>query len=106
MSRAQKAALDLYRTEWTAAIKRFRNHPSILAWCMGNEMWDGVPIGPELYRIAKTLDPTRPVIDSNGLSGRGWLSGSRDRDTLDFYVVTFGPHHIPGVSPKPDGVWL
>jgi len=93
--RAKGAALDCYKKEWAAAIRRLRNHPSIFDWCMGNEMWDGVPLAPELYRIAKGLDPTRPVIDSNGLSGRGWLDGSRDRHTLDFYVVTFGPHHLP-----------
>jgi len=93
--RAKGPALDLYKTEWAAAIRRLRNHPSILDWCMGNEMWDGVPIAPDLYRIAKGLDPTRPVIDSNGLSGGGWLDGKRDRPTLDFFVYMFDLGHTP-----------
>ena len=98
--RAKGAALDLYKTEWAAAIRRYRNHPSILDWCMGNEMWDGVPIAPELYRIAKALDPTRPVLDSNGLNGRGWLDGSRSRPTLDFHLVMFDLHHLPLGRPE------
>jgi len=93
--KAKGPALELYKTEWAAVIRRFRNHPSILDWCMGNEMWDGVPLAPELYRIAKELDPTRPVIDSNGLSGGGWLDGRRDRPTLDFFVYMFDLRHTP-----------
>jgi hypothetical protein len=93
--RAKGAALELYKSQWAEAIRRHRNHPAILDWCMGNEMWDGVPIAPDLYRIAKSLDPTRPVIDSNGLRGRGWLDGSRSRPTLDFHLVMFDLHHLP-----------
>ena len=93
--KAKGPALDLYKQEWAAVIRRFRNHPCILDWCMGNEMWDGVPLAPDLYRVAKELDPTRPVIDSNGLSGGGWLEGKRDRPTLDFFVYMFDLRHTP-----------
>ena len=98
--RAKGPALELYKQEWAAVIRRFRNHPCILDWCMGNEMWDGVPLAPELYRIAKELDPTRPVIDSNGISGGGWLDGKRDRPTLDFFVYMFDLRHTPLEQPK------
>lgn len=94
-NKAKGPALELYKQEWAAVIRRFRNHPSILDWCMGNEMWDGVPLAPELYRIAKELDPTRPVIDSNGITGGGWLDGKRDRPTLDFFVYMFDLRHTP-----------
>ena len=88
--RAQGAALELYKSEWTAAIKRYRNHPAIFDWCMGNEQWEGMPrVGPDLYRIAKELDTTRPVIDSDGISSWGFFDGTRDRPTLDFYTVMF-----------------
>jgi len=93
--RAKGPALELYKTQWAAAIKRYRNHPSIFDWCMGNEMWDGVPISPDLYRIAKALDPTRPIIDSDGLVGGGWLDGKRDRPTLDFLMYMFDLRHLP-----------
>ncbi len=88
--RAQGAAMELYKSEWTAAIKRYRNHPAIFDWCMGNEQWEGMPrVGPDLYRIAKELDTTRPVIDSDGISSWGFIDGTRDRPTLDFYTVMF-----------------
>lgn len=96
--RAKGAALELYKTEWAAAIKRLRNHPSIFDWCMGNELYRGVPLAPELYRIAKFLDPQRLVIDSDGLGGN-FLSGKDDRATLDFFSVQFSlatPLEEPG----------
>ena len=93
--RAQGPALELYKREWAAAIKRFRNHPSIFDWCMGNEMWNGVPLAPELYRIAKELDPTRPVVDSDGLPAKPFVDGARDRDTLDLYFAMFDVGNTP-----------
>jgi len=93
--RAKGAALELYKTEWSSAIRRLRNHPSILDWCMGNEFWHGLPIAPQLYRIAKSLDPTRPVIDSDGLFAREILAGKHDRPTLDWYFVMFDIKNLP-----------
>ncbi|MBI5091751.1 MAG: hypothetical protein HZB26_04820 [Candidatus Hydrogenedentes bacterium] len=89
--RAHGAAIELYKTEWSAAIRRYRNHPSIFDWCMANEQWEGMPrVGPDLYRIAKELDTTRPVIDSDGVFSTGFIDGTKDRPTLDFLPVMFG----------------
>jgi beta-galactosidase len=109
-AKAAGPALELYKTEWATAIKRLRNHPSIFDWCMGNELYNSTPIGPELYRTAKALDPTRPVIDSDGLPG-SVLTGDADRATLDFYSVQFdenalpldnpGKHHLNAAPRKP-----
>ena len=93
--RAKGKALTLYETQWAAAIKRHRNHPSILDWCMGNEFWHGLPIAPKLYRIAKELDPTRPVVDSDGLFVGDLLAGTVDRPTLDLYFVMFAIQDLP-----------
>jgi beta-galactosidase len=98
--RAKEPALELYRSEWAAVIKRFRNHPSIFDWCMGNEMWEGVPLAPEMYAIAKGLDTTRPVVDSDGLWAEAWVKGERDRDTLDLYFAMFDVFANP--LDKPD----
>jgi beta-galactosidase len=109
--KAKGPALELYQREWAAAIRRLRNHPSIFDWCMGNEMWESFPLAPALYRVAKELDPTRPVIDSDGLWPAGFLDGAKDRPTLDFYPVLFdewslpldnpGKHRFPGAPRKP-----
>lgn len=68
---------------WRQMILTHRNHPSIVTWCMGNELYDGFPDAPEMYQIAKQLDPTRLVIDSDG------VSRNKPRDTLDFWVWQF-----------------
>ena len=109
--RAQGPALELYKTEWAAVITRLRNHPSVFGWCMGNELYDGIPIAGELYRIAKDLDPARMVIDSDGLTAKNWLNGERNRATLDYFAFQFdvfnlpqdrpGLYEFPGVPPKP-----
>lgn len=93
--RASEAALALYKTQWAAAIRRLRNHPSIFDWCMGNEMYRSVPIAPDLYQIAKDLDPTRPVVDSDGVWLEGIISGETDRNTLDLYFMQFDVFQTP-----------
>lgn len=87
--RAKGAALDLARTEWAAAVRKLRNHPSIFNWCMGNEVATGMSIAPDLYRRAKELDPTRPVADTDGIPVEGYADGTKDRETLDMYFIQF-----------------
>ncbi|NIA12823.1 MAG: hypothetical protein GWP08_01990 [Nitrospiraceae bacterium] len=100
-NRAHGKALELYKTEWAAAIKRYRNHPSIFDWCMSNELWEGMPrVGEDLYRIAKELDSTRPVIDSDGLFQPGFADGTKDRPTLDFLTVMFDILTTPLDNPE------
>lgn len=58
--------------EWTEAVSRDFNHPSIIGWCPFNETWDFEgrkqcdAIVENVYKITKLLDPTRPVIDTSG----------------------------------------
>ncbi len=40
-------------------IKRDWNHPSVIAWSLGNEFGPPVSHAKALYKLAKTLDPTR-----------------------------------------------
>ncbi len=75
-----QSALD----QWRGMILMNRNHPSVVVWCMGNELYDGFPFAGEMYRIAKDLDPTRPVIDTDGFDLR-----KEPRDTMDFVVGQF-----------------
>jgi hypothetical protein len=70
--------------QWEAIIRLNRNHPSIVAWCMGNELYDSFDIAAEMYQAAKRLDSTRPVIDSDGCRFQ-----HRNRKTLDYLVVQF-----------------
>ena len=58
--------------EWLDELNRDYNHPSIIGWCPFNETWniDGKeqfdPLLSLIYRATKTVDPTRPCIDTSG----------------------------------------
>ncbi len=41
--------------------RRDRNHPSVIAWSLGNECGNGICF-QEAYRLLKEYDPTRPVV--------------------------------------------
>jgi len=55
-----------FLAEWQSMIREFRHHPCIGMWCGGNEMEWGVPFEDELYRMAKKMDPYRPVTATDG----------------------------------------
>jgi beta-galactosidase/beta-glucuronidase len=65
---AHPKALERFLPEWTEAVLRDYNHPSIVGWCPLNETQGDQ--NPEvlriLYNTTKALDPTRPVIDASG----------------------------------------
>ena len=63
-----------FTREWTAAVERDYNHPSIVIWVPINESW-GVPDLRDprqqnhlksLYALTHSLDATRLVIDNDG----------------------------------------
>lgn len=49
-------------------IKQNFNHPSIIVWGISNELWmgrannKGSPLPRQLYTLAKSLDPSRPIV--------------------------------------------
>jgi beta-galactosidase/beta-glucuronidase len=63
-----------FTREWTEAVERDYNHPSIVMWVPINESW-GTPNLLDvrqqqhlkaMYTLTKSLDATRPVIDNDG----------------------------------------
>jgi beta-galactosidase/beta-glucuronidase len=78
--------VEKFNREWTEAVLRDINHPSVAIWAPLNESW-GVPnlADPRqqahlrgLYHLTKSLDPTRPVIDNEG-----W----QHTETTDLFAV-------------------
>lgn len=72
---ADERARDMFREEWRAAVRRDRNHPSVVVWTPFNESWGlpGVRKDPavqdlvaEIYALTKAEDPSRPVCDNSG----------------------------------------
>ena len=83
----RRAALE----QWQAVIRLNRNHPSIVTWCMGNEQYNSFDIAPAMAEAARRLDPTRPIIDSDGCYFK-----HANRESLDYLVVQFGEGHSIG----------
>ena len=57
---------EWHRRDLQDLIKRDRNHPSVIMWCIGNEIREqfdstGISVTRELVNIIKELDTTRPV---------------------------------------------
>lgn len=61
-------SLAIFAREWSEAVERDINHPSLIGWCPFNEKWGeefpGVIEG--IYRLTKKIDPSRLVIDASG----------------------------------------
>lgn len=76
-----------YQETWLGMIKANCNHPSIVTWSMSNEMWGGFNLAQSMYISAREIDPTRLIIDSDGVLAP--KPGERMRPTLDFYSVQF-----------------
>ncbi len=78
---------------WRATILRYRNNPSVVIFCLGNEL-SVTRLFPEvkgLYEDGKNLAPHKLILDSSG-----W--GEYDRETADIYsqhIAYFFPfkHH-------------
>ncbi len=50
---------QLFEREWPAIVKAFRNHPSIWAWCMGNELF--LNEFPDRESSRETVDLSQPL---------------------------------------------
>ena len=76
--------------EWTEAVARDANHPSIIAWTPLNETGRNIIQDHleeyrravlELYDLTRLLDPTRPVNDASG-----WVHIKTDLFTVHDYT--------------------
>lgn len=92
-SQGNKQNLSMSNDNWVNTILRYRNHPSVAIFCIGNEMHNSghYPEVHNLYRIAKELAPGKLILDNSG-----W--GEYDRTTADIYcqhIAYFFPfkHH-------------
>jgi len=72
LDHSEDCALADFLNDWIPAVKRDYSAPSIIGWCPFNETWDqnGRAQRDDVlrmtYRITKSIDPTRPCIDTSG----------------------------------------
>jgi beta-galactosidase/beta-glucuronidase len=79
------AAERRFTAEWTDAVRRDRDHPSIVVWAPVNES-DGLSPDPadfleHVYNLTHALDATRPVVTNDG-----WEHTTTDLCTLHDYA--------------------
>ena len=66
------AVLPRMMSEWIEIVNRDFNHPSIVGWSPLNETWDHEGrkqddlLLSSIYTVTKTIDATRPCIDTSG----------------------------------------
>ena len=92
-----RLALETYEREWEGAIKRHRNHPSILCWVRGNELYGQLLMVDEFARIAKRCDPGRWFVDTDGFY-IGDLK--KDRETNPLLFTQFAEWDDPVDNPN------
>jgi hypothetical protein len=65
---AQEEAVRRFVDEWRQVVRRDRNHPSIVGWCPLNETGTDEHVArlETLLATTRTMDATRPFLDSSG----------------------------------------
>lgn len=96
LTRVEDDLEDDAASEWTEAIVRDRNHPSVIAWVPFNESWgltdlhgsaERVEVVRRMVALTRSLDPTRPVVDNSG-----W--GHVDTDVVDVHDYDQDPNGL------------
>ncbi len=79
-AKGDKKGLSMDNASWKETILRYRNHPSVAIFCIGNEMHKSghQPEVHALYALGKELAPAKLIMDNSG-----W--GEYDRPTADIY---------------------
>lgn len=98
-----KQNLSMNNDMWEQTILRFRNHPSMAIFCIGNEMHNSghYPQVRVLYEQGKALAPNKLILDNSG-----W--GEYDRSTADIFcqhIAYFFPYAHHGDMFNIDAPW-
>lgn len=102
-----KGFSENFNAEIIDNILRFRNHPSIMIWCGGNEQYlsqkvvvenKKEPLGRELFeemmpQLVKEHDPSRIFHPSSPWGGENWFNGNspHEGDWHDYATIRFMP---------------
>lgn len=77
-------AAQFFLAEWEALVKEYRHHPSVMAWCGGNEEEWGYFFEDRIIGTARRLDPYRPAVPTDGR----WMAREiAEDDNYDYVSV-------------------
>ena len=101
--KANKQHLSMDNKAWEETILRYRNHPSVAIFCIGNEMHNSGHYKEvrALYDLGRRLAPGKLIMDNSG-----W--GEFDRQTADVYsqhIAYFFPFKHHGQMFHSDAPW-
>ena len=93
--RGKKKELALDNANWRETIIRYRNHPSVAIFCIGNEMHNSgrQKLVHKLYAEGKALAPAKLIMDNSG-----W--GEYDRPSADIFsqhIAYYSPTRAIGI---------
>ena len=102
-SEGNKKNLSMNNELWEKTILKYRNHPSLAIFCIGNEMHNAghYPEVRALYEQGKALAPNKLILDNSG-----W--GEYDRSTADIFcqhIAYFFPYAHHGDMFTTDACW-
>ena len=98
-----KTGINLDPEHWLGIIRKYRNHPSLAIFCLGNEMHNSgrVPEVHRLYAAGRDLAPGKLIMDNSG-----W--GEYDRTSADIYsqhIAYFFPYKTHARMFEQDFCW-
>ncbi|HKX28733.1 MAG TPA: beta-galactosidase GalB [Blastocatellia bacterium] len=84
---------DWHEQDLRALLRRDRNHPSVILWSIGNEIWEqggaeGLKISNRLAQIVHEEDPTRLATAACHVVGAGYNGFQK---TLDVFGYNYKP---------------
>ncbi|MBQ8748490.1 MAG: hypothetical protein IJZ14_01600 [Oscillospiraceae bacterium] len=101
--KGHKKNLSMNNQAWTDTIMKYRSHPSLAIFCIGNEMHNSghYPEVRKLYEQGRAMAPSKLILDNSG-----W--GEYDRTTADVFsqhIAYFFPFKSHKDMFKTDVCW-
>lgn len=101
--KGNKTSLAMDNANWRETILKYRNHPSVAIFCIGNEMHNSghQPGVYRLYETGKQLAPGKLIMDNSG-----W--GEYDRPTADVFaqhIAYYFPYKHHAEMFRSDDCW-